>query len=401
MTDAAPDPATASRPTRAAPSGAAPSARRALHAAAAQAVATRAAPHVRDGLDLRRAMRCVLLAVLPCALVGAGNAGYQALLAARGRGLAAPPGSRGAFLAALGLAGSPESALACAVYGLACLLPILAVAGGVAWAWERLFARLRGRGPSEAFPVVAVLFALTLPPALPLWQVALGSSFAVVIGLEIFGGTGRNVVNPALAGFLFLYFAYPASFSGEGVWVGLRGSSATPVLPLLAAGGLPALEAQGPGWARTFTGLEPGALGETSALACLVGGAFLVHVGLASWRVIAGGVLGLVVTVALANAFGDPARPQIGLPAHWHLTSGSFAFALVFLATDPVTSTTTALGRLGYGALIGALTGLVRVFNPAHPEGAMMAVLLGNVLAPLLDHLVVRLHVRRRRRCRG
>lgn len=381
--------------------GATPRPRRRTDPIAAEAGVTRAAPHVRDTLDVRRAMHCVLWAVLPCAAVGVANAGHQALAASGRLGLGAPPGWRGEGLRALGLSLAPDSAAACVAYGFLLAAPVLAVATAAGWAWDRLFARLRNRTPSEALPVVVVLFALSLPPGIPLWQVALGASFAVVVGLEIFGGTGRNVVNPALAGFAFLYFAYPASFSGEGAWVGVDGVSGATALGVAAEGGLRALEAQGPTWTRTFVGGVPGAFGETSALACLAGGLVLVYTGLASWRVIAGGVLGLVATVLAANALGDPARPLVGLPWYWHLTVGSFAFGLVFLATDPVTSATTAAGRWAYGGFIGFLVALVRVFNPAHAEGVLMAILLGNVLAPLLDHVVVRVHVLRRSRRRG
>ena len=359
---------------------------------------THVAPHVRDALDVRRALGCVLLAVLPCALVGVVNAGHQALLVAGDRGPTAPSGWRGDLLGVLGLAPEPESTAACAVYGLACALPMLAVALGVSRAWQQLFARVRGRVPSEAVPVVAVLFTLVLPPGIPLWQVALGITFATVVGLEIFGGTGRNVVNPALAGLAFLYFAYPASFSSEGAWVALEGPGTPTVLAAAAQGGLDAVQALGVTWRGTLLGWEPGALGETSALACALGAAFLVYARVASWRVIAGGLLGLVVSAALARALGDAERPLVSFPWHWHLTAGSFAFGLAFLATDPVTSAATAVGRWLYGGLIGALVVLVRVFNPAHAEGVMLAILLANVSAPLIDHLVVHVHVRRRRR---
>lgn len=346
-------------------------------------------------------MGCVLLAVSPCALVGVVNAGYQVLGASRRQGLERLPGWLGEGLAVLGLPAAPESVAACLLVGLGRALPMLAVAGGIAWAWARLFARLRGRASSEAIPVVVVLFALSLPPAIPLWQVALGISFAVVVGLEIFGGTGRNVVNPALAGLAFLYFTYPASFSGEGVWVGVAGADGTTVLRAASEGGLAALGAGSIRWIDTLVGLEPGALGETSALACLAGGVLLVYARLASWRVLAGGVLGLAITAELSNALADATRPLRGLAWHWHLTTGSFAFGLVFLATDPVTSAVTAAGRWAYGALIGFLVVVVRVFNPAHPEGVMVAILLANVLAPLLDRAVVWRHGLRRRRRLG
>lgn len=362
---------------------------------------THTAPWVRNGLDLHRVMRCVLVAVLPCVLVGVANVGRQAFLAARAEGLAKIPGWRGETLGALGLGVTPESLMGCVAYGLLFAVPMLAVSFGVGWAVERSVSRLRQREPSEAFPVVALLLVLMLPPTLPLWQVALGITFALVVGLEIFGGTGRNVVHPVLVGLAFLYFTYPASFAGGGIWVALPGAEATTLLGAVAQEGSAAIPALGIGWRDTLIGWEPGALGETSALACLLGGAFLVVAGLASGRVILGGVAGLVAAVALANTFGDSARPLVGLPWHWHLTTGSFAFGLVFVATDPVTSATTAAGRWTYGVLIGLLVAVVRIFNPAHPEGVLMAILLANVVAPLLDHAVSWFHVRRRRRRLG
>ena len=396
MTSLAPEAGGAARPDQAAP---APSREhRAPRSVPPAAGTTLLAPHLRDGLDLRRAMACVLVAVTPGAGVGIANAGHQALLAARELGLDRLPGWRGGLLVALGLPPAPQSALACLVYGLACALPVLAVAALVAWGWDRVFARLRDRAPCEALPVVVVLLCLLLPPAIALWQVALGASVAYVVGLAIFGGTGRNPVHPALVGFSFLYFAYPASFSGPGAWVALDGARAVPPLAALADGGFGVVETS---WLDTLLGRTPGGLGETSALACLLGGAFLVYAQLASWRVIAGGVLGLVATALLANGLGDPERPLVGVPWHWHLTLGSFAFGLVFLATDPVTSAATRAGRWVYGGLIGFLTVLIRVFNPAHAEGALMAIMLANVLAPLFDHVVVRAHVRRRRRRLG
>lgn len=358
------------------------------------AAAPAGAPHVRDALDVPRAMRAVLWALVPCAAVGVLNTGWQALRA--GATVAGPPGWRETLLASLGVPARPESPLACTLLGLTWLLPVLAVAVAVGLAWGELFARVRRRRRSEAIPVVVVLFALLLPPAVPLWQVALGASFTVVVGLEIFGGTGRNPVNPAVAGFALLYFTYPATFSGEGVWVATPGAQATTVLAAAARDGFDAVRVQGIAWSDTLLGLEPGGLGETSALACAFGGALLVWMGLASWRVILGGVTGVAAAGALANAFGDPGRPLVGLPVAWHLTTGGFAFGIAFLATDPVTSAVTRAGRWVYGLFVGAFAVLVRVFNPAHAEGVVMAVLLGNVLAPLLDHVAVRLQTLRR-----
>ena len=360
---------------------------------------TQTAPHVRDALDVRRAMRTALLAAAPAALAGVLNVGHQALAAAERADTAAPPGWRGAPLHALGFSTDPSSWAACLAWGLACVLPLAAVSAAVGAAWERVFARRRGGRPDPALSVVVAYFVLIVPPTLPLWQAALGISFAVVVGLEIFGGTGRNVVNPSLTGLAFLLFAYPASFSGEGAWVAGPGGGA-PVMVLAAQGGLEAVQETGLRWSDTLLGREVGAVGETSALACLLGALFLVAAQLASWRVIAGGVAGLAGAAALAGALGEGGSPAASLPWTWHLTAGSFAFGLAFLATDPVTSAATPGGRWAYGLSIGVLVVVVRVFNPAYPEGVVMAILLANVLAPLYDHVATRLALRRFRRRR-
>jgi Na+-transporting NADH:ubiquinone oxidoreductase subunit B len=353
---------------------------------------------VRDGLDLRRAYGALALALLPCVLVGVPNLGWQVLSAVDVEGLDAPPGWRGAALGAVGLGDAVDSPLAWWLCGLLHLLPTLLVAVAVGLFWQRVFAARRDRGPDPGVTVMMAMLALLLPPAMPLWQVAIGVSFAVVVGIEIFGGLGRNVVHPVIVGFTFLYFTYPASFSTPGVWVGVPDAEAMPVLQAVAQDGIDALNVIDPIWRDTLVGWEPGALGETSALACALGAAWLVFAGLASWRIVAGGVLGLVGAAGVANALGDPGRAAVGLPASWHLTTGSFAFALAFLATDPVTSPLTAAGRFVHGVLIGALVILIRVFNPAQPEGVPLALLLANVLAPLIDHVAVRVHVLRRRR---
>ena len=346
-------------------------------------------------------MRVVLGALAPAALVGTWNVGFQALDAAARLGAEPLAGWRGAPLRALGVAPDPEQLLACLAFGLACVLPLAFVVGVFGWLWERLFSRRRQGRHDEALPVVVTLFVLIVPPTLPLWQAAVGVSVAVVLGLEIFGGTGRNAVNPALVGLAFLTFAYPGSFSGEGRWIAAAGATGAPVLVTASEGGLAAVRAAGTLWTDTLLGREVGAVGETSALACLLGALILVGAQLASWRILAGGVLGLVATTLLAGALGDPARPLADLPWTWHLSSGSFAFGLAFLATDPVTSASTRGGRWAYGASIGVLVVLVRVFNPAYPEGVVMAILLANVLAPLYDHVALRRAVRRRRRRLG
>jgi Na+-transporting NADH:ubiquinone oxidoreductase subunit B len=337
----------------------------------------------------------VLIALIPCALVGLWNTGHQANLWLAANAPAAP-GWRVEALRTLGIPTAPESAWACFAHGLLWGAPLWAVSFGAGWLWETLFARVRRRPRDAALPVIVSLFVLSLPAAVPLWQVALGSSFAIVFGKEIFGGTGRNVVNPAVAGLAFLYLAYPETATGDRIWIPVDGASGA--TPLAAAKqGVEVLRASGVGWLDTFWGIEPGALGETSAAACVLGALWLVYLRLADWRILAGGVGGVVAASLAFQAFAADGPSMAQLPWTWHLALGSFAFGLVFLATDPVTSAATPGGRLAYGLLIGFLVVVIRVANPAHREGMIFAVLLANLTAPLLDHAVIGVRAWRRR----
>jgi len=359
---------------------------------------TPGAPHVRDATDLRRLFRRGVVAFVPCAVVGVYNAGRQADRVLAGAGV--PAGWRGAVLDALGMRADPASVGHHAVHGLLLFVPVCVLAFVTGTLWERVFAWRRGsQAPGLALAVLP--FALALPPTIALWQVAVGMSFGIVVAKEVFGGTGKHFLHPGLAGLAFLYFAYPDAMRGDAVWVAAEGAPAVRPLALAAAGGITAVRGAGVPWVATLLGDVPGAFGETSALACLLGAALLLHARLASWRVLAGGVSGLAGAAFVANHLAPAEAPFAGVPWYWHLTLGSFAFALVFFATDPVTAAVTNLGRWIYGGLVGALTVLIRVANPAHVEGAMLAVLLGNVCAPLIDHVVVAANVRRRVRRGG
>jgi Na+-transporting NADH:ubiquinone oxidoreductase subunit B len=360
---------------------------------------TRSAPHVRDAIDLKRVMTYVVIAVLPCALFGMYNIGLQANLAMAEMGVAAAEGWRGSVLAALGIGYDPTSIMACFWHGFLYFLPVYIVTLAAGGFWEVVFAIVRNHEVNEGFLVTSMLYTLILPPTIPLWQVAIGISFAVVIGKEVFGGTGKNFLNPALTGRAFLYFAYPAQNSGNDVWVTVDGfSSATP-LALAPVGGVEAIEAAGYTLQDVFMGFLPGTIGAESAFACLIGAAFLLYTRVASWRIMLGVLLGLLGTVWLFNGLAGPeSNPYMHLPVTWHLVAGGFAFGLVFMATDPVSASMTATGKLVYGALIGILTALIRVINPAFPEGIMLAILLANVFAPLIDYFVVQANVRRRMR---
>ncbi len=378
-------------PRRLAPAWAAPSAGGAVAAAPA-------APHLRDGFSLEGAMRCVVMALLPCVFMAFYNTGYQVNADAAVAGLAPPPGWRGAVLAALGITFDPSSFWAAIAHGALYFLPVLAVTVIVGGWWQRLFARLRNRPTAEGFLVTALLFALLLPPSIPLWQVALGISFAIVVGKEIFGGTGKNFLNPALTGLAFLYVTYPKAMVSETAWTVVDAFTA-PTYTQMAARHVPEGLAWLPTtWMQTFAGIGPGAFGTTSTVACLLGAAFLLYRRVASARVMAGVLFGMIGAVLLVNQLGESANAFVGVSWHWHLTLGSFAFGAVFLATDPVSAAMTDSGRWIYGALIGVMVVLIRVGNTAHPDGVMFAILFGNIMAPLIDHLVVRANIRRRMR---
>jgi Na+-transporting NADH:ubiquinone oxidoreductase subunit B len=362
---------------------------------------TRTSPHVRDGIDLKRVMVYVVLAVAPCTVVGLWNIGYQANQAMLDMGVSAVAGWRGALLADLGVGYDPGDALACFWHGCVYFLPIYLVTLVVGGLWEVLFAAVRNHEVNEGFFVTSVLFALILPPATPLWQVALGISFGVVIAKEVFGGTGKNFLNPALAGRAFLFFAYPADLSGDAVWTAVDGFSGATALALGASGGLPAITAAGISWEQAFYGQLRGSIGATSAIACLLGGAFLVYTRVASWRIVAGVMLGMVATTLLLNAIGSDTNPMFALPWYWHLVLGGFAFGMMFMATDPVTAAMTDAGRWIFGGLVGFMTILIRAVNPAYPEGIMLAILFANLFAPLIDYFVTQANLRRRARRRA
>ena len=345
---------------------------------------TPSAPHVRDSIDQKRLMVFVVYALLPCLFFGIWNAGHLY------------NGSHQIENATF---------LTDILRGSIMVLPIVLVSYLVGGFWEVLFAIVRKHEINEGFLVTGMLFPLVLPPTLPLWQVAIGISFGIVIGKEIFGGVGYNILNPALAGRAFLFFAYPVQISGDKVWVGTVAENvdgvtmATPLAIAAAAEkGTDAIQILGDAgfslWNMTV-GNIPGCIGSTSVIAIVLGMVFLIITGIASWRVIASGIIGCIAmgalfnTLPLDNAFAS-------LPFVYHLVMGGFLFGIVFMATDPVSCSATNTGKWIYGFMIGALTVLIRVANPAYPEGAMLAILFMNVMAPLIDHFVVQAHIKKR-----
>lgn len=358
---------------------------------------TKFAPHVRDSIDLKRVMIFVWFAALPCAFIGMYNVGLQANTVMAQTGVVGGDNWRYAMLPWLFAGYDPNSIWDNLMGGFIWWMPIYMttfLAGGL---WEVLFAAVRNHEVNEGFFVTSILFSLTMPPTIPLWQVALGISFGVVIGKEVFGGTGKNFLNPALTGRAFLFFAYPAQISGDAVWTAVDGYTGATPLMAGAEGGMDAITRAGYEWSQAFIGTIPGSIGETSTLACLIGAAFLLVTKIASWRIMSGVFLGMFLLSGLFNLIGSDTNPMFGVPWYWHLVLGGYMFALVYMATDPVSASMTDVGKWIYGLLIGAMTVLIRVANPAFPEGAMLAVLFGNLFAPLIDWGVMQANIRRRR----
>ncbi|ATM96952.1 Na(+)-translocating NADH-quinone reductase subunit B [Yersinia frederiksenii] len=373
-----------------------------------QGKVTPGASHVRDAIDLKRMMILVWLAVFPAMFWGMYNVGAQAIPALNqlysGAELQQIIGGDWHYQLAqiLGASLAPDAGwISKMVLGAAYFLPIYAVVFVVGGFWEVVFSIVRKHEINEGFFVTSILFSLIVPPTLPLWQAALGISFGVVIGKEIFGGTGRNFLNPALAGRAFLFFAYPAQISGDLVWTAADGfSGATPLSQWSVNGShslVNTISGQPITWMDAFLGNIPGSIGEVSTLMILIGGAIILFARVASWRIVAGVMIGMMATAYLFNWVGSTTNPLFAMPWYWHLVLGGFAFGMIFMATDPVSASFTNQGKWWYGGLIGAMCVLIRVANPAYPEGMMLAILFANLFAPLFDYVVVQANIKRRK----
>ncbi|TKE91950.1 NADH:ubiquinone reductase (Na(+)-transporting) subunit B [Vibrio sp. F12] len=364
--------------------------------------------HVRDSIDLKRIMILVWLATFPAMFWGMYNVGQQAVM-----GLTAT--YSGAELASiidsswrLSWAFGSADAIVSSGWGsqmfLGALyfLPVYATVFVVGGCWEVLFAVVRKHEVNEGFFVSSVLFALILPPTIPLWQAALGITFGIVVAKELFGGTGRNFLNPALAGRAFLYFAYPANMSGGLVWVAADGYSGATPLSQWYEGGSSSLINNMTGeaitWMDAFIGNIPGSMGEVSSLLIMLTGVILIVMKIASWRIVAGVIVGLVVTSSLMNWIGSETNSMFSMPFYWHFVLGGVAFGTFFMATDPVSAAFTNQSKWAYGILIGVMTVGIRVLNPAYPEGIMLAILFANLFAPLFDFVVKEQNIKRRQK---
>jgi len=360
--------------------------------------ATLDAIHVRDANNVQRLMNNFVIASLPCWLIGLWNLGEQTNLAMLQIGMEAAPGWRGALLSMFGVAYDPHNVVACFLHGFLYFLPIFLVALLTGTFWETLFAQQRKRPVDEGLLSIAWLFALIMPATAPLYQVALGMTFGIVVGKLIFGGTGRYLVNPVVLGFAFLMFSFSSLIFGEGAWIPVPGYDEPTTIELgIEEGGLAALLSVGYSWWQLFLGNQPGPLGITSVFGCLLGAVYLVFSGSASWRIMLGSFFGMVATVLLLNYLGPADDPMYALPWTWHFVIGGWAFGTVFLATDPVAAATTNPGRWGFGIMVGVLTIIIRVTNPSYYEGVVFAILLACIFSPLYDFVVVERNIKRRR----
>jgi len=357
--------------------------------------ATHTSSHVRDGMDLKRIMIMVWLFVFPAMFWGMWNLGYQANTAlASGAGVMAQDWHQGLIQLLSG--NDPANLWDNFWYGAVYFLPIYIVTFAVGIFWEILFASIRGHEVNEGFFVTSILFALICPPTIPLWAVALGITFGIVVGKEVFGGTGKNFLNPALTGRAFLYFAYPASMSGDAVWTAVDGFSGATALSIASVNGLIDNTLGGLTWLQAFLGIQQGSVGEVSTLMILLGGTVLMVMGIVQWRIVFGVLVGIIGTSLFFNLIGSDTNPMFNLPWHWHFVIGGIAFGTIFMATDPISSAMTNAGKIWFGALVGLMAIMIRVVNPAYPEGIMLAILFANIFAPTIDYFVTQRNVKRR-----
>ncbi|MGI9508587.1 MAG: RnfABCDGE type electron transport complex subunit D [Geminicoccaceae bacterium] len=358
---------------------------------------TVSAPHIRDAINIDRLLNRLVIATLPCWLIGLWNVGEQIAVGMQIAGIESVPGWRAGLITAVGLSIDPTNVLSCWLHGFLYFLPIFLAALIVGVFWEVLFAAQRNRPLDEGVLCIAWLFVLILPPSATLLHVVYGMTGAMVLGKAIFGGTGRYLVSPPILGICILFLSYPSVVHGPGVWIPLAGYQEPTTLELaILEGGVPALISVDYNWWLLFIGNQPGPLGVTPVLGCLLGAAYLILTGAASWRIMAGSLIGLIATVGLIGLVAPAESVVLSMPWYWHAVLGGWAFGTVFLATDPTAAPTTRTGRWVFGLLVGIVTVVVRLTNPAYFEGVVFAILLASIFAPLCDHFVVERNIARR-----
>ena len=331
--------------------------------------------HIHDSIDSKRTMTVVVIALIPALLFGMYNVGYQHNLAI----------------------GAAQLFWPTFFFGFLAVLPKIIVSYVVGLGIEFAVAQWKKEEIQEGFLVSGMLIPMIVPVDTPLWMIALATAFAVVFAKEVFGGTGYNIFNVALVTRAFLFFAYPASLSGESVWNVVDGYAGATALSQAASSGVGALAQNGLSWTDAFLGFMPGSIGETSTLAILLGGSVLLLARIAAWRIVAGVMIGMVALSTLFNLFAaGSTNPMLAMPWYWHLVLGGFAFGMMFMATDPVSASMTNAGKWAFGIVIGVMVVMIRVINPAYPEGMMLAILFGNLCAPLIDYFVIQANIKRR-----
>ncbi|MBY6082768.1 MULTISPECIES: RnfABCDGE type electron transport complex subunit D [Ruegeria] len=360
-------------------------------------IPTVSAPHVRDANSIDRLLNRFIIATLPCWLIGMWNLGEQIAVGMHIAGIDNLPGWRAALIEGIGLSIDPESLVSNWLHGFLYFLPVFLTALIVGAFWEIVFAARRGRPLDEGVLCIAWIFALILPPTVTFFQVVYGMTAAMIVGKAVFGGTGRYLVSPVILGVCILFFSYSSVLHGPDVWIPLPGYQEPTTLELaILEGGVPALTAVDYSWWLLFVGNQPGPFGVTSVLGCLLGAVYLLATGSASWRIMAGSLAGLIISVVLIALIAPADQAALQTPWYWHVVLGGWAFGTVFLATDPTAAATTRPGRWAFGFLMGVVTIIVRLTNPAYFEGVIFAILLASTFAPLCDHFVVERNIKRR-----
>lgn len=363
---------------------------------------TKGRVHVRDAIDVKRTLTVVAFCLMPAILFSFYNLGFQAQLGVINGLVTSDIWQLSLFNQLSGGLTEQTGMVGLIFYGFSLYLPIYLTALVVSLIWEMVFARMRNQDVQEGFFVTSILFSLIIPISTPLWVVAIGISFGVVMAKEIFGGMGYNFLNPALAGYAFIFFAYPSQVVNPSLLVAIDGFSGATTLAQAAAGELNFADYawyqvfNDASWWNSFVGLTHGAIGETSTLALLIGGVLLIITRLSDWRIVLGVLVGLILISGLFNLIGSAKNPLFAMPWTWHLVTGGFALGMMFMATDPVTTSYTSKGKFAYGMLIGIMAIVIRVMNPKMPEGMMLAILFANLWSPIFDYLVAKSNMKRR-----